>query len=83
MTLTLTLTLKYYPNPNPNPNPNPTQERNQMTVAYYLILDHKRRKMLGSSPIMHATQQQVLSNPSPGPSPSPNPNHHARHAAAG
>ena len=31
-----------------------------MTVAYYLILDHKRRKMLGSSPIMHATQQQVL-----------------------
>jgi len=32
-----------------------TQERNQMTVAYYLILDHKRRKMLGSSPIMHAT----------------------------
>ena len=36
------------------------QERNQMTVAYYLILDHKRRKMLGSSPIMHATQQQVL-----------------------
>jgi len=34
-----------------------TQERNQMTVAYYLILDHKRRKMLGSSPIMHATQQ--------------------------
>ena len=33
-----------------------TQERNQMTVAYYLILDHKRRKMLGSSPIMHATQ---------------------------
>jgi len=35
------------------------QERNQMTVAYYLILDHKRRKMLGSSPIMHATQQQA------------------------
>ena len=32
------------------------QERNQMTVAYYLILDHKRRKMLGSSPVMHATQ---------------------------
>ena len=31
------------------------QERNQMTVAYYLILDHKRRKMLGTSPIMHAT----------------------------
>ena len=30
-----------------------------MTVAYYLILDHKRRKMLGSSPIMHATQQQA------------------------
>ena len=33
------------------------QERNQMTVAYYLILDNKRRKMLGSSPVMHATQQ--------------------------
>lgn len=32
------------------------QERNQMTVAYYLILDHKRRKMLGASPVMHATQ---------------------------
>jgi 5'-AMP-activated protein kinase catalytic alpha subunit len=32
------------------------QERNQMTVAYYLILDHKRRKMLGDSPVMHATQ---------------------------
>lgn len=32
------------------------QERNQMTVAYYLILDHKRRKLLSSSPIMHATQ---------------------------
>ena len=32
-------------------------ERNQMTVAYYLILDHKRRKMLSSSPIMHATTQ--------------------------
>ena len=30
-----------------------------MTVAYYLILDHKRRRMLGSSPIMHATQQQL------------------------
>ena len=27
-----------------------------MTVAYYLILDHKRRKLLSSSPIMHATQ---------------------------
>jgi hypothetical protein len=26
------------------------QERNQMTVAYYLILDHKRRKMLGACP---------------------------------
>ena len=39
-----------------------------MTVAYYLILDHKRRKMLGASPIMHATQQQVLPNPRP-PSP--------------
>jgi len=33
------------------------QERNQMTVAYYLILDHKRRKMLGASPVMHARQQ--------------------------
>jgi len=32
------------------------QERNQMTVAYYLILDHKRRKMLGASPVMHAAQ---------------------------
>ena len=30
------------------------QERNQMTVAYYLILDHKRRKMLGTSPVMHS-----------------------------
>jgi len=40
------------------------QERNQMTVAYYLILDHKRRRMLGSSPIMHATQQ-----PDPPPAP--------------
>jgi len=32
------------------------QERNQMTVAYYLILDSKRRKLLSNSPIMHATQ---------------------------
>lgn len=31
------------------------QERNQMTVAYYLILDSKRRKLLSSSAIMHAT----------------------------
>jgi len=36
------------------------QERNQMTVAYYLILDHKRRKMLGASPVMHA---RALTNP--------------------
>ena len=39
------------------------QERNQMTVAYYLILDHKRRKMLGASPVLRAaqmgTQQQL------------------------
>jgi len=45
------------------------QDRNQMTVAYYLILDHKRRKMLGSSPVMQAnqgratTQQQMLTQP--------------------
>ena len=32
------------------------QERNQMTVAYYLILDHKRRKMLGASPVLRAAQ---------------------------
>jgi len=32
------------------------QERNQMTVAYYLILDSKRRKLLNSSAIMHASQ---------------------------
>jgi len=31
------------------------QDRNQMTVAYYLILDNKRRKLLSNSPIMHAT----------------------------
>ena len=36
------------------------QERNQMTVAYYLILDHKRRKMLGASPVMHATQMAAM-----------------------
>jgi len=36
------------------------QERNQMTVAYHLILDHKRRKMLGASPVMHATQMPIV-----------------------
>uniref|UniRef100_A0A7S4EX39 non-specific serine/threonine protein kinase n=1 Tax=Chrysotila carterae TaxID=13221 RepID=A0A7S4EX39_CHRCT len=37
------------------------QDRNQMTVAYYLILDNKRRKLLSSSPIMHATQAAAAS----------------------
>ena len=36
------------------------QERNQMTVAYYLILDHKRRKMLGASPVMRPPPPNVL-----------------------
>jgi len=38
------------------------QERNQMTVAYYLILDNKRRKLLSASPIMHATHPNPPAN---------------------
>jgi 5'-AMP-activated protein kinase catalytic alpha subunit len=34
--------------------PRPPQERNQMTVAYYLILDSKRRRLLTGSNMMHA-----------------------------
>ncbi len=40
------------------------QERNQMTVAYYLILDHKRRKILGASPVMHPAAVHAAHIPS-------------------
>ena len=66
------------------------QERNQMTVAYYLILDHKRRKMLGSSPVMHATQMAAAMAAAAAPDPPPAADQmaadpqqqHAAHAAA-
>ena len=41
-----------------------------MTVAYYLILDNKRRKQLSTSPIMHATAASAAAaDPSQGSTP--------------